>query len=189
MTGMDAEEVVLMRVAGDPSAVHQQAALIAKDLPGVSVRDITQARRLIGSSLTAIDLRGLTRLELSYAVVLAACASGLVLALGVLERRRAFAVMAALGAKRWHLLAFLRSEALLVFVVGASLGALIGTVVAWMLVKLLTGAFDPPPEQLTVPWFYLGILFVSVAASVAVAVGATERRVEVSPVQLLRETA
>ena len=27
-----------------------------------------------------------------------------------------------------------------------------------MLVKVLTGVFDPPPEHLAVPWAYLGIV-------------------------------
>jgi putative ABC transport system permease protein len=187
MTGSDAAEVVLMKVAGDPAATGERAAGVVKDIPGVAVRDITQAQKLIGSSLTAIDLRGLTRLELGYAIVLAACAAGLILGLGVLDRRRSFAIMAALGAKRPQLLAFLRSEALLVLVAGMGFGVVTGAVIAWMLVKVLTGVFDPPPDQLTVPWLYLGLLLVAVAASVAIAVGVAERRVEVSPTVVLRE--
>ena len=187
MTGSDAAEVVLMKVAGDPAAVRARAAEVVKDVPGTKVHDITEARKLIGSSLTAIDLRGLTRLELGYAIVLSACAAGLVLGLGVLDRRRSFAVMAALGAKRPQLLAFLRSEALVIFLAGSALGIITGAVIAWMLVKLLTGVFDPPPDQLTVPWLYLGLLLAAAAASVAVGVGLAERRVEVSPTLVLRE--
>ena len=39
-----------------------------------------------------------------------------------------------------------------------------------MLVVLLTGGFDPPPDALAVPWGYLGMLFIAAAAAVAVAV-------------------
>jgi putative ABC transport system permease protein len=39
-----------------------------------------------------------------------------------------------------------------------------------MLVKLLTGVFDPPPEALSIPWLYLGIVLCLVAASVAAAI-------------------
>ena len=53
--------------------------------------------------------------------------------------------MAALGARPAHLLAFLRSEALLILTVGWILGLLTGALVAPILVKLLTGVFDPPP--------------------------------------------
>jgi len=188
-TGSSAAEVVLMRVTADPATVGGRATQVVKDIPGAKVRDITEATKLIGSSLTAVDLGGLTRLELSYAVLLSACAAGLVLALGVLDRRRSFAVMAALGAKPTQLLAFLRSEALLIFVAGSVFGALTGAAVAWMLVQLLAGVFDPPPDHLTVPWFYVGLLFAAAAISVGVAVSATERRVVVTPILALREAA
>src|SRR5207248_10294932 len=101
-----------------------------------------EARKLIGSSLLAVSLGGLTRLELSYAVLLSACAAGLILVLGVLDRRRSFAIIMALGAKRSQLLAFLRGEALLIVVAGTILGYLTGSIVAWIMVTLLAGVFD-----------------------------------------------
>jgi putative ABC transport system permease protein len=189
VTGSPAAEVVLIRAAGDPTLLHRRAAEVVKDIAGVKVTDIGEARKLIGSSLTAIDLGGLTRLELAYAVVLSACAAGLVLALGVLDRRRSFAVMAAIGAKPPQLLAFLRSEAMLVFIAGSLFGALTGAIVAWMLIALLTGVFDPPPEHMSVPWLYVAGLFAAVAAAMAVAVRIAEPRVETSPMLVLREGA
>ena len=187
VTGNASAEVVLIRATGDPGALHARVAAATEDLPGAKVRDINEASRLIGSSLTAIDLAGLTRLELAYAVILAACATGLVLALGVLDRRRSFAVMAALGARPRQLLAFLRGEAVLIFGAGALFGTLTGAVVAWMLVVLLTGVFDPPPDRLSIPWLYLGALFATVAGSIILAVQLVGRRMEVSPVAALRE--
>ncbi|MFL5259931.1 MAG: ABC transporter permease, partial [Hyphomicrobiales bacterium] len=188
-TGSDAAETVLMRVRGDPSAVRDAAREIAKPIPALKVRDITEAGRLIGSSLTAVDLRGLTRLELGFAVLLSMCAAGLLLALGIIERRRSFAIMAALGAKRPHLLAFLRSEALFVVGAGALVGLVTGALISWIMVKLLTGVFDPPPERLIIPWMYIAALLATTVTSVLVALIFAERRVEVSPVQSLRETA
>ena len=41
-----------------------------------TVTDITATRQLVGSSLTAVDLAGLTRVELGFALALAAAASG-----------------------------------------------------------------------------------------------------------------
>ncbi len=186
-TGNPASEIVLMRVDGDPVAVHERVAAEVQDIPGAKVRDITETRKLIGSSLTAIDLTGLTRLELSYAIALVACAAGLILALGVLDRRRSFAIMAAVGAKPSQIGAFVRGEALLIFVGGSIVGGLTGATVAWILVKLLTGAFDPPPEHMTIPWLYLGLLFAAAAASTVLAVRVTEERTDTSAVLLLRE--
>jgi putative ABC transport system permease protein len=187
MTGNTGAEVVLIRAAGYPAALHRRVADAVKDLPGAKVRDINEASKLIGSSLTAIDLAGLTRLELAYAVILAACATGLMLALGVLDRRRSFAVMAALGARPRQLLAFLRGEALVIFSAGAVFGTLTGAIVAWMLVALLTGVFDPPPDRLSIPWLYVLAVFAAIACSIILAVRVAERRIETSPVAALRE--
>ena len=113
-----------------------------------TVTDITATRQLVGSSLTAVDLAGLTRVELGFALALAAAASGLALWLGFTERRRTFAIAAALGAKRRQLGGFVWSEAGFVGIGGALLGALGGWALSEMLVKVLTGVFDPPPAQL-----------------------------------------
>ena len=50
-------------------------------LPGLKVSQIGDAVALIGSSLTAVDLAGLTRLELIFALVMLAGSGGLVLGL------------------------------------------------------------------------------------------------------------
>jgi putative ABC transport system permease protein len=101
---------------------------------------------------------------------MAAAAAGLMLALGFAERRRPFAILGAIGAKPAQLAAFLWSEGLVIIVGGLVFGLISGTLTAWMLVKLLTGVFDPPPEALSVPWLYLVIVLGLVVASVAAAV-------------------
>ena len=188
VTGNAASEVVLMRVNGDPAAVRDEAEKVVAALPGVRVQDIGNVRQLISSSLTAVDLGGLTRLELAYALALVACAAGLVLALGVLDRRRTFAVLSALGAKPAQLRAFLWSEGLLIFVSGAVAGLLTGAILAAMLVKLLTGVFDPPPESLSVPWLYVFVLLLTAFASVAAAVLLAARYAASSTIERLRAT-
>ena len=112
-------------------------------------------------------------MELGFAFVLAAAASGLVLALGLVERRRTFAIASALGAKSRQLGAFVWSEASFVTVGGVILGAVAGWGLSFFLVKILTGVFDPPPEHLFVPWAYLAVVAgVTVGAVVVAAVGA-----------------
>jgi putative ABC transport system permease protein len=126
--------------------------------PGVAVTDINTVRGSVGSSLTSVDLAGLTRVELAFALVLAAASGALVLALGLGERRRSLAIMSALGARRRHLRAAVAGEAILVGLAGAVGGGLLGGFLSQMLVKVLTGVFDPPPSSVSVPWPYLGAL-------------------------------
>ncbi|MGI8664045.1 MAG: FtsX-like permease family protein [Acidimicrobiales bacterium] len=135
-----------------------------------SVTDIETSRRVIGSSLTSVDLAGLTKVELGFALLLAAAATGLVLALGLAERRRTFAIAAALGARPRQLGGFVWAEAIFVAGGGLALGAVGGWVLAEMLVKVLSGVFDPRPDGLAVPWLYLGA--VGAVALGAVALGA-----------------
>jgi putative ABC transport system permease protein len=169
-TGSTASEYALMRATGDPASLAAQAqSLLATD-PSMKITDISQATHLIGSSLSAVDLAGLTRIELAFAAMMAAAAGGLMLALGLIERRRNFAILSAIGATRSQLSAFVWSEGLLVIVGGIVFGLLSGLATAWMLVKLLKGVFDPPPEALSIPWGYLGIVVLLMVGSVVVAV-------------------
>jgi putative ABC transport system permease protein len=170
MTGSDTSEYVLIRAKGDPALLARQASSALAFDPSLKITDISQAAHLIGSSLTAVDLGGLTTIELGFSVVMAATAAGLMLALGFIERRRPFAILSAIGAKPRQMAAFLWGEGLLILVGGFAFGLLSGLVTAWMLVKLLTGVFDPPPEALSIPWLYLGIVLCLVAASVAAAI-------------------
>ncbi|MEX6507163.1 FtsX-like permease family protein [Jiella sp. M17.18] len=115
-----------------------------------------------------MDLSRLTAIELAFAVVLLSGATGLMLFLGFAERRRTAEILAALGATARDIGGFLWSEALLVLVPGAIAGAAIGVVAAEMLVKLLSGIFDPPPDALSYP-FALLLGFVAIGALATVA--------------------
>ena len=41
---------------------------------------------------------------------------------------------------------------------GVAAGLLIGCLLAWILVKLMTHVFDPPPDTMAIPWLYLSLL-------------------------------
>ena len=72
-----------------------------------------------------------------------------------------------MGANRRQLGAFLWSGALMVYVIGMISGLAIGSLLAWVLVKLMTHVFDPPPEALTVPSGYFGLLALTGLGAVA----------------------
>jgi len=74
---------------------------------------------------------------------------------GLTERRQELATMAALGASLRQAAAFLWSEAALVLAAALALAALLGWLLAKMLVAMLQHVFDPPPDQLAAPWTFL----------------------------------
>jgi len=150
------------------------------------VSDLVSSRKVVGSSLTAVDLDGLTRVELGFAVALAAAAAGLTLWLGLTERRRSFAIAAALGANRHQLGAFVWTEAAATTVAGFVTGAATAWALANLLVKVLQGVFDPAPDQLAVPWGYLAVMGGLAGAATIVACLAAVRHALAPHVELLR---
>jgi putative ABC transport system permease protein len=151
------------------------------------VTDIVNQRKVVGSNLTAVELSGLTRVELAFALVLAAAASGLALGLGFQERRRTFAIASALGAKARQLGAFVWAESLFVTGGGLVLGAAIAGGITLLLVKVLTGVFDPPPDHLAVPWGYLSGDVLLTIGAVAAAGAITLRRLRRPAIEELRD--
>ncbi|MGH3176817.1 MAG: FtsX-like permease family protein, partial [Streptosporangiaceae bacterium] len=152
-TGSDAVGAFLVDTGGQhtPAIAQRIQTLLGTS---ATVTDIAHTRSTIGSSLTAVDLAGLTRVELAFALVLAAAAGGLVLALGLTERRRTFAITAALGATGKQLRGLIAAETTILALGGVLGGAGIGWALSEVLVAVLTGVFDPPPDALTVPWPY-----------------------------------
>jgi putative ABC transport system permease protein len=168
-TGSPSVETLLIRTSDSPATVADRVRATLGPTSGATVRSIDEARRAIESGLTAISLSGLTRLELAFAVALAAAGAGLVLALGLEERRRTLAIASALGAKPRQLGAFVWSEAGLILVGGLVGGAILGWAVAHVLTKLLTQVFDPPPQGMTIPWLYCGLVVAVTSAGVVLA--------------------
>jgi len=181
-----AEYLLLKASAGNIERVATEARTIVANIPGAHVTTILETQHTIGSTLTSVDLRGLTALELTFAVIFIAAAAGLMLALGLAERRRTFAILTAVGAKPSQLGAFLWTEALAVVVPGAVLGIALGIGIAQMLVRVLTGVFDPPPEHLVYPWNYLALLIVAAVVATAIAVVGARRMVLASVTTELR---
>jgi len=166
-TGSAAHEVLLTRAGGDPRSL---ADTVRGDLgpAAYKVTDLDSAFRIISSSLTAVDLGRLTAVEIAFAVLLLAAATGMMLYLGFAERRRTAAILAALGASGSELNGFLWSEALIILLPGALIGSVTGIAAADMLVKLLSGIFDPPPDALSYPAVLLaGFAATSVLATIA----------------------
>lgn len=173
-TGSDVAEVILIRTSANAESVAAAARQTAASLPGMKVTTLGGTQAIISSSLTAINLEGLTTLELGFSVLMIVGVTGLIMALGLAERRRNFTILSALGARSGQLGVFLWSEGLLVVIGGAIFGIVSGFGLAEALVTILTGVFDPPPEALSIPWFYLALAVATALACGAAAIGGAQ---------------
>ena len=185
-TGSHAVGAFLVQTDGtNPGVVAQR--LHSRLGTSAQVTDIVNQRKVIGSNLTAVELSGLTKVELGFALALAIAASGLTLGLGFQERRRTFAIASALGAKTRQLGGFVWGESAFVTAGGLILGTVAAVALSDMLVKVLTGVFDPPPDALSVPWLYLGGVIVVTVGAVGAAGAATLRALRRPAIEELRD--
>jgi len=167
--------VIFVKAPGDPSAVARRIAAATRHA-GTQVKDIRRQNAQTVSSITTVDLRGVSRIEEAFAIALAAGAMALFVVLALAERRREFATMAALGASLRDIGSFVWSEAALVLVAALVLATGLGWLLSEMLVAMLQHVFDPPPDSLAIPWGFLGALaggavVATVAASALAALG------------------
>ncbi|MFN2545289.1 MAG: FtsX-like permease family protein [Actinomycetota bacterium] len=186
-TGSAAAQTLLIRTSAPPRSVAAAVRGLLGPASGANVRDIESQAKITLSGLTAIDLSGLTRLELAFAIVIGAASAGVVLALGLAERRRTFAITSLVGARSRQLAAFVWSEAGFVTVGGVVFGALAGWGLAFVVVKILTGVFDPPPQHLSWPWAYLATVGAGIALAATAAGIATLRATRRPAVEILRD--
>jgi len=109
--------VVFAKASGSPPDVARRVAAATSSL-GTKVENINAQSARTSSSITTVDLTGISHIEQAFAIVLAAAAMALFVALGISERRQEFATMAAIGAPLSRISAFLWTEAAIVLAVG-----------------------------------------------------------------------
>ena len=174
--------LLLAAAPSDPrmtaAAMHVRVAA-----SGATVSDITQQVASTSSSLVAISLAGISRLEEGFAVALALVSILVFAMLSEIERRREFAIMAAMGTRLQVVAAFLWSETAVVSITACLLAVVLGTALAVMLVTILTHIFDPAPDALALPWVFFSELALAIVAGAlagAVAVLISIRRADLS---------
>jgi putative ABC transport system permease protein len=149
--------VLFVRADGDPGALARRVAASTAGL-GTTVKDIHQQTAQTVSSITTVSLRGISRIESLFLLVLVSVVLALLSSVAGAERKRELATMMALGASTRRTASFLWSEAAFVLVAALALAAVLGWLLAEMLVALLRHVFDPPPQHLAVPWGGLALL-------------------------------
>jgi putative ABC transport system permease protein len=161
--------VVFVKASSDPVGLSHRVAAVTRS-SGAAVKNIRQQTAQTVSSITTVDLAGISRIEEAFAILLAAAAIGLFVLVALAERRHEFATMAALGTSVRSVGAFVWSEAALVLGAALAFAAVLGWLLAEMLVAMLQHVFDPPPDRLTVPWGFLGALATAAIVGGALAV-------------------
>ena len=179
--------VVFAQTNGNPSQVARAVAsrVTAR---GAIVKNISDQATQTASSITTVGLRGISRIEETFALLLAAGALILYSVMAFAERRQELATMAALGKKPRSIAQFIWTEIILIVVVAAALASVLGWLLAEMLIAMMQHAFDPPPDHLAGPWGFLGALALVVVAGAVLAALVAQRSIARLPLgAVLRE--
>jgi putative ABC transport system permease protein len=149
---------------------------------------VTTIGNPIQRGLTALNLLGLGRIEALGAALIAAVGVAVLGAFLVLERRREFAILRAVGADTSQVLTGPASEGALVVLAGLLIGVPVGLGLAMLDVRVLSLFFALPPPLLTVPVGALVAFVVFTAATSVIAMAAALAAVlRVRPAAVLRE--
>ena len=183
----DATASTLLVASGNPVATA--AGLRAALPPSLRVQDVVSGRQTVttASGLAASDLSGLARLNAVAGVGLALVVAVLVLLRGALSRRRGLAVLTALGATARQRGGFLRRESHLLLLGGLLGGVGAALLMTSLLVKVLTGVFDPPPDHLAVPLLFCALVLLGIGVAVEVVRVLSVRRLGGGGALALRE--
>jgi putative ABC transport system permease protein len=140
------------------------------------------------SSLTAVNMRGLGSLETLFTILM----SGIGIAIFVfgllLERRKEYVTMWALGMRFGQLRALVLGEAAAVALCSLVIGGAVGAAMAVMFIQVLTPLFTIPPNTLTFPVDELALLATLVLGGMSLSALLSARSLRrLNPAELLRE--
>jgi putative ABC transport system permease protein len=140
------------------------------------------------STLAALNIDGLGRLEAVYTVLLSAVGIAIFVFGTLLRRRREYITLRALGMRMRDLVSLVVGEAALVAVASVVLGGIIGTAMALLFVQILRPLFTIPPTGVTIPAVGVTLLMglvLAAALAASLLAGASLRRTHL--VDALRE--
>ena len=188
-TGTTAVDFFLVKATRpDDASVGSLAAILRSGAVPVLVDTTSTAVNRDQSSLASLNLRGLGRLESLYTVLMSAAGVAIFTFGLLLQRRKEYVTMRALGMRMSQVRTLVLGEAGTVAGLSLVLGSLVGLGMAILFVQILTPLFTIPPTSLAVPAAQLGLLgaaVVGATAAAALVAGSTLRRL--SLVELLRE--
>ncbi len=163
LTGLQPNTAQL-RVTGTPAEIEEQVAKLAAALPQAEVkpvRQITAAQTAVLGRTRSIVLSASAIVVVLIVICMVATLTG-----SVFERRKDFAVMKALGASNRAVNLIFAGEATITSLLGAILGFLVGSGIAFWIGEANFGAAIVPRAQLLLP-VVLGSIVLALVASTA----------------------
>jgi ABC-type lipoprotein release transport system permease subunit len=139
------------------------------------------------SSLAALNIRGLLALDSAYALAMAATAITIFVFGLLLQRRREYVTLRAQGMRIGKIRSLLVTESFWVAVIGASVGTLVGTGMAYFLVTVLRPLFVLRPEVVIPPADIAVLTALVLAISVLASLAAATLIRRLPPGELLRD--
>ena len=140
------------------------------------------------TSLTALDVRGLVRLAEVFTFALSLTAMALFVLGLLLQRRKEFAVLRAVGQTGIAVFATVITEATLVAVCGAVVGLASGALASWLLVDVLRPVFVVSPSVAWPPYQLLFVTGQALIGALSLSLIAFVVIARVKPSEALRET-
>jgi len=189
--GSEDIDFFLADVADDSRAGMQRAVAALESGPGrndpIHIDSTETALDKDQSSLTALNVNGLVRLDSLYMLLMSAAAIAIFVFGLMLQRRREYVTLRALGLRMRELHAIVLAEAAIVAVCGLAAGLLVGSGIAFLLVHILRALFILDPT-VTFPFGRIAMLAALVlAATLASGLAATEILRRLEPTEILRE--
>lgn len=148
LTGLQAG-TVLIYARAKPEVIREKMDALKAALPGAEVkpvRAVTEAQATVLGRTRAVVLAASSIVVVLIVLCMVATLTG-----AVLERRRDFAVMKALGASDSTVNMLFAGEASMVAAVGGFVGFILGTAIAWWIGRANFGAAILPRPLLLVP--------------------------------------
>jgi putative ABC transport system permease protein len=139
------------------------------------------------SSLTALNVNGLLRLDSLYTLLMTAAAVAIFVSGLTLQRRREYVILRAQGARTGELRRLILAESALVAMGGLATGIVVGTGMAYMFVQILRPLFVLDPSLELAIRTAARLAGVSLAAALASGLIATAILRTLQPAELLRE--
>ena len=153
-----------IRIDGRPQEIEKKVSELAASLPQTEVKPVRQ----VTAAQTAVlgKTRAVVLVASAIVIVLIVLCMVASLTSAVLERRKDFAVMKALGASDRTVNVLFASEAAMVSAIGALAGFIVGTGIAWWIGKANFGAAITPRLEL-LPAVLVGSILLALIAATA----------------------